>query len=35
MTAQLTWRRLVLATSTLASLAMLLYTVGAPHISTG
>jgi hypothetical protein len=35
MTAQLTRRRLALATSTLASLALLLYTVGAPHISIG
>lgn len=30
-----TVRRLLLATSTLTSLALLLYTVGAPHLSTG
>ena len=35
MTAQLMWRRLVLAASTVASLALLLYTVGAPHLSGG
>jgi hypothetical protein len=35
MTAQRTWRRLALAASTLASLALLLYTVGAPHLSVG
>jgi hypothetical protein len=35
MTVQLTWRRLVPATVTVATLALLLYTVGAPHISIG
>lgn len=30
MTVQLTWQRLVLAAATLATLALLLYTVGAP-----
>ena len=35
MTAQRTWRRLTLAATTLASLALLLYTVGAPHLSAG
>ena len=33
MTAQLTWRRLVLAAFTLATLALLLYTIGAPQDS--
>ena len=35
MTAQLTWRRLALAIVTVATLALLLYTVGAPHLSGG
>ena len=35
MTTQLTWRRLVPTAVSVASLALLLYTVGAPHISIG
>ncbi|MBB4698412.1 hypothetical protein BKA14_008560 [Actinoplanes abujensis] len=35
MTTQRTWRRLAAAACTLTSLALLLYTVGAPHLSIG
>jgi hypothetical protein len=31
----LSWQRLAFAAATLASLALLLYTVGAPHLSVG
>jgi hypothetical protein len=35
MNVKLTWQRLVTATSAVAGLALLLYTVGAPHLSAG
>jgi len=35
MTATLPWRRLTLALFTLAALAVLLYTIGAPHEQGG
>ncbi|MBB4698411.1 hypothetical protein BKA14_008559 [Actinoplanes abujensis] len=35
MTRTSSWSRLAVAATTVASLALLLYTVGAPHISTG
>jgi hypothetical protein len=35
MTALLNWRRLVLALFTLVTFALLLYTIGAPHLDPG
>jgi hypothetical protein len=35
MTRTLSWQRLVWAAVTIAGLALLLYTVGAPHLSPG
>jgi hypothetical protein len=34
-TARLTWQRLVLAAVTVATLALMLYTIGAPYPSAG
>jgi hypothetical protein len=35
MTRTLSWQRVVFAVLTLATLALLLYTIGAPHIDPG